>query len=122
MNSVKNFFNTRRGRLFLIMAATTLFAFSLTMFRMYKAGLNPLYNPLDLFERESFFFLSWNLFLAWLPYLFSLYLARLNHVGASKIMMGMVFLAWLLFFPNAPYIVTDFLHLRERPPYPAGTT
>ncbi|MFA0960826.1 DUF1361 domain-containing protein [Roseivirga sp. BDSF3-8] len=58
-------------------------------------------------------FLLWNLFLAWLP----LPLARgfastLAITSKERIMMASVFfLAWLFFFPNAPYIVTDLIHL-----------
>ena len=60
-------------------------------------------------------FLAWNLFLAWLPLLFAL-LARENYRDGEK--PGWRFLgfsaAWLLFFPNAPYIFTDLIHLTSR--------
>lgn len=59
-------------------------------------------------------FLIWNLFLAWIPFVFALLLdaARRRGVWAPGILL--LGLAWLLFFPNAPYIVTDFVHLRGR--------
>ena len=60
-------------------------------------------------------FLAWNLFLAWLPLLFAL-LAREHYREGEK--PGWRFLgfsaAWLLFFPNAPYIFTDLVHLTNR--------
>ncbi len=60
-------------------------------------------------------FLAWNLFLAWLPLLFAL-LAREHYRAGEK--PGWRFLgfsaAWLLFFPNAPYIFTDLTHLTSR--------
>ncbi len=60
--------------------------------------------------------LVWNLFLAWLPYMFSFAAISLHHLFPKKwwliILPGSL---WLIFFPNAPYIVTDFLHLEERP-------
>lgn len=63
--------------------------------------------------------LVWNLFLAWIPYLFSFIAAAINTVfqrqGWMLLLPGLV---WLVFFPNAPYLVTDFLHLEERPPIP----
>jgi uncharacterized membrane protein len=60
-------------------------------------------------------FLAWNLVLAWLPLVFAL-LARENYREGEK--PGWRFLgfsaAWLLFFPNAPYIFTDLVHLTSR--------
>lgn len=60
--------------------------------------------------------LVWNLYLAWLPYVFSFAAISLHHLFPRKwwliILPGSL---WLIFFPNAPYIVTDFLHLEERP-------
>ena len=60
-------------------------------------------------------FLAWNLFLAWLPLVFAL-LARENYREGQK--PGWRFIsfsaAWLLFFPNAPYIFTDLIHLTNR--------
>lgn len=63
--------------------------------------------------------LVWNLFLAWLPYGFSLVTAGLYHKQVkNRWMMAAPGLAWLAFFPNAPYLVTDFYHLEYRPPVP----
>jgi len=56
--------------------------------------------------------LAWNLFLAWLPLVFSL-LAADEDQGCAKgswRFLGFAS-AWLLFFPNAPYIFTDVVHL-----------
>jgi uncharacterized membrane protein len=63
--------------------------------------------------------LVWNLFLAWLPYLFSVWAAASERLSPGKwwllILPGGL---WLIFFPNAPYMMTDFLHLEDRPPIP----
>jgi uncharacterized membrane protein len=63
--------------------------------------------------------LVWNLFLAWLPFLFSLSAAAL-HAFFPKHWWLLIFpgIMWLIFFPNAPYIITDFLHLMDRPSVP----
>lgn len=67
----------------------------------------------------TFVFLVWNLFLAWIPYLISLWAAHI-HQRHPRRWLALAALAalWLAFFPNAPYIVTDFLHLGERAPVP----
>lgn len=60
-------------------------------------------------------FLLWNLFLAWLPLVFALLAcdAYRKMSGRNWRFLGLAGV-WLLFFPNAPYIFTDFTHLSSR--------
>jgi len=59
------------------------------------------------------FFLIWNLFLAYTPLgLTSLMMARINII--EKWYFYPVFACWLLVLPNAPYIITDFVHLEKQ--------
>lgn len=55
-------------------------------------------------------FLAWNLFLAWIPLLLTAALMTAWRLGA-RIAVPPLLILWLLFFPNAPYVVTDFVHL-----------
>jgi len=58
-------------------------------------------------------FYVWNLTLAWLPLLFALRVYRLAGIRPARWWpLGLCAVLWFLFFPNAPYIVTDFLHLK----------
>jgi uncharacterized membrane protein len=55
--------------------------------------------------------LVWNLFLAWVPLGLALVLYDRHGRRAGLATLAGLGLLWLLFFPNAPYIVTDFKHL-----------
>jgi uncharacterized membrane protein len=54
-------------------------------------------------------FLAKNLALAWLPAVLAFALRRQPGLHASA--FGVALLGWLVFHPNAPYIVTDLIHL-----------
>ena len=72
-----------------------LFAFTgaLIFFRIwYSASLTSL-------------FLVWNIFLAWIPYVLSRFFELYRQKQKWK--QALLFGTWLLFFPNALYIVTD---------------
>ena len=58
-------------------------------------------------------FLVWNLILAWVP----LVLAAAAYARARRgvgVVVAVLLVPWLLFFPNAPYLLTDFIHLGGR--------
>lgn len=61
-------------------------------------------------------YLTWNLFLAWLPLLFAL---RLMHVLRRKLWSSwealLTSFLWLVFLPNSFYMISDLIHLEQVP-------
>ena len=55
--------------------------------------------------------IAWNLLLAWIPFVLALVLYARAGSGMSRSKLVAVGGLWLLFFPNAPYIVTDLKHI-----------
>ena len=83
------------------LVAVSLFCVALVLLRYADSG------------STTFFGLIWNLFLAWIPFVLAVAVYdrwRRHGARASLFVLGAL---WLLFFPNAPYIVTDFVHLEH---------
>ena len=90
-------------------ALASLTAAAMLLFRYYKVG------------RDTYTFLLWNLFLAWIPYILVSVLifsfAR-SYPDKRKPFPKLFFLLWFalglslfLFLPNSFYIFTDLIHL-----------
>jgi len=66
-------------------------------------------------ESEDHLGLIWNLFLAWIPFM----LAYFAHAVSWRriwlyLVIPVVALLWLIFFPNAPYMLTDLQDLTRK--------
>lgn len=59
---------------------------------------------------NTLMFFVWNLFLAALPYFF----IRVAEQQQNQLIIGILLLLWLVFLPNAPYVISDLKHLRAR--------
>ncbi len=92
--------NSRFLGLFWALVASNALSLALFLARYIDAGNN------------RYWFLVWNLFLAWLPLVFAWLLVK--RLGASAWLslqsMALTFL-WLAFLPNSFYMITDFIHL-----------
>jgi uncharacterized membrane protein len=55
--------------------------------------------------------IAWNLVLAWIPLALALLVYDRARAGAAHSKLLALGALWLLFFPNAPYIVTDLKHI-----------
>lgn len=65
--------------------------------------------------RMGYWSLPWDLFLAWMPVPFALGISRFAERDRKPWGKILVFaFLWMLFFPNAPYLLTEFMHLHPR--------
>ena len=79
---------------------------------VFAVGL--LYYRVHISQHMTYFFLLWNLFLAAIPLGISTIAVYWAHLGKYKLLIFCALGAWLLFFPNSPYILTDLFHLKTR--------
>src|SRR5579871_2967659 len=63
------------------------------------------------FGYDPFAGMVWNLFLAWIPFGLALLLFAAYRARRSALELVAIGVAWLVFLPNAPYMLTDFVHL-----------
>ena len=113
--SLKTIFQTEKQyRLFLLLCLSTLLNFGLVGYRLFHTGFDfgqiAEFYDLAMTRSTTFLFLIWNLFLAWVPYILSLLLPKLPSRWSAIPLLAV----WLVFLPNAPYIVTDLMHIRYR--------
>src|SRR5687767_10553335 len=89
-----------RLMMFVLLAGATVFSVAIWRVRV------------EFSASASYAFLIWNLFLAWIPFIISYftYTLTINRRWVFLFIPIAAFL-WLIFFPNAPYILTDFQHL-----------
>lgn len=76
-----------------------LFSIGLTTIRILYTG------------QWRFAWLSWNLFLALVPYLITRFAVHHPSWIEKGWKFALVFISWLLFIPNSFYIITDLFHL-----------
>src|SRR5688572_33132958 len=92
--------NKYRLMMFFLLASATIFSVAIWRVRSEFSGSG------------RYAFLIWNLFLAWIPFMIS-YFTHIMTLDRRWIYIVIPIAAflWLIFFPNAPYILTDFQHL-----------
>lgn len=95
-----------RLQIALFMGVLSLICFGLSLFRMEYSGT------------RHFLFLNWNLFLAFVPWLFTVILTMSPNLQKSRLAVFGMLGVWLLFFPNASYILTDLFHLSHNSSMP----
>jgi uncharacterized membrane protein len=67
-------------------------------------------------DSANYIFLIWNLFLSWIPLGVSMamsYIYAKNKDGGISLKLVLLGSVWFLFYPNAPYMLTDYIHFKS---------
>lgn len=65
-----------------------------------------------LFNSPVDFSMDWNLFLSWIPLIIAFFADNFTkRFGKIPVVLILLSVVWLAFFPNAPYMITDLAHL-----------
>ena len=93
-----------KAGVFVLLSAASIICISLVIARVYYS------------DSRRYISLVWNLFLAWIPFLLA-YMAYILSWRRRLVYLTIPIFAflWLIFFPNAPYILTDLQHLSQLP-------
>ena len=83
----------------MVLIASSCAGLALVAFRLYYSG------------NVAYAFMPWNLFLAWVPLWLAVALHHMTRTRRSRPVLAALAVLWLLFFPNAPYLLTEFVHL-----------
>lgn len=97
---------TKRLNETVFLGILTLFCFGVSLFRFIYT------------DTKVFLFLNWNLFLAFIPWALTSLVIIKPKFQKSRLTLIVLLGSWLLFFPNAPYILTDLFHLRLKSSMP----
>ena len=92
-------FSDRRVVIVASLGVLSMFVVAMIAFQTAYAG-----NPENLG-------IAWNLFLAWIPFVLALIIYDRGRSYASPPALAVAAVLWLLFLPNAPYVVTDLKYI-----------
>jgi uncharacterized membrane protein len=85
------------------------------LLRIYRfisiVGIVLILGRLFFVSDKAFLFILWNFFLAGLPLIISSVMIQMSARGFSRYSITFAGILWLLFLPNAPYILTDYVHV-----------
>lgn len=88
----------------ILLSLFSLFAVGMSFFRFYYSGT------------KTYLFLNWNLFMAFIPYIFAVIL--IISKSQNKYWIALCSFVIFAFFPNSTYIITDFFHLKQKAEIP----
>jgi uncharacterized membrane protein len=102
LKTIRSKYFSEHWQITVILIISSLYAATLELLRIFISS------------KYNYRFFIWNLFLAWIPYLISIYLPVAYYKMRSKFFAYVLLVVWFLFWPNSPYILTDLLHLTQK--------